>query len=135
MNTQRLITLIIGLNLILGWTLSIYHNINYAQDEQLTTEQRLLENYESSTGSNDSIWGSIDNENLIGESSIGNPITMGWNILQILINGLNPFSVTPGMFNTPLEKRVAELIVFFRSLLMALAIIQAYILFKNRGTN
>jgi hypothetical protein len=135
-SSQRLMLIIIVLNMMLGFVGEIYHNPTGYSDTTATVEQQLLEEYEAEYKSDEGLWGTVKaTANKIYENTIGNVVSWGNIIFKVFINGLNPFSFTASDFNHPVEKAFANLLVLFRSLMTAILILEGYMIFKNKKSS
>lgn len=135
--THRLLLLLIAINMVTGFAMEIYHDPTNENNDQITTEQQLMEQYEEEIQSNEGIWGGVKRRaSDLFENTIGNPIKWGYTILKIFIRGLNPFSFSASDFTHPIEQAIANILILFRSLLMGVVVgVSAYMFFKNKSTN
>lgn len=132
-SSQRLFLLLIGLNLLVGMAAEVYHDPVSDNVDQVTVETQLMEQYETEFQSQEGIWGSVKaTADRIWESTIGSPIRWGWTLLKLLVRGLNPFSFSASDFVNPVEQEIARYLIFFRSALMTIVILEGYLLFKNK---
>jgi hypothetical protein len=133
-STQRLLMIVIGINLIIGLAGSIYVNPALYDSSHLSVEQSLYEQY-GSEFANDDPFSGVTNRDSLQESSIGNSLSWGKILLDIFLNGINPFSFKPNDFNTAIEQIVAQILVLFRSLMYILLIVEIIMFFKNKKSS
>lgn len=133
MSTQRIIILCITLNLLLGIVTIIYDNPNSSITSNIDTEIEQGEERERDVESESGIFGVVKSTILRPvESSIGNPLKWGFNILSVFIKAINPFSFGASTFNTQQEQIIARVIMFFRTILVTIVAVEMYSYFKNR---
>lgn len=133
MLTQRLIMIIISINLIIGFVDSINDSPTTWNSNQIGTEIDLMEEQEAEFESEEGVWGSVkSSEDRIYENTIGSPIKWGWVLLKTFTRALNPFSFSPSDFETDSEKALAWVLTFFRCLMIMLVSIEGYMFFKNK---
>lgn len=131
-STQKLIILVIGLNLICGLA-SIF--TNETAQEYDTRLQNISDIYEEEArlgSTNDSVRGHLGGENIQETGLLSNPLVQGTTIWNILGSGINPFSINPADFNTNLEKTIAWGIGFIRTILNLILILEFYLIIRNK---
>ena len=133
-STQRLLMIVIGLNLIIGLAGSIYQNPTIYDDNHLSVEQSLYEQYGENFKDDDAFSG-VKNRDYQQETSIGNSLSWGKILLDVFLNGINPFSFTPNDFDTNVEQIVAQMLVIFRSLMYILLLVEVIMFFKNKKSS
>ena len=135
-SSQRLMLIIIALNMLIGFTGEIYHNPTGYSSTTATIEQALMEEYEQEFQSEEGLWGTVKaTANKIYENTIGNVVSWGRIIFKVFIDGINPFSFTASDFSHPVEKQFANILVLFRSLMTAILILEGYMIFKNKKSS
>ena len=130
LTTQRLLVIIIALNLFTQVGIEIY-NGNSLNFDRFETDRQLNEEiaqtqFESST--------SFQTNTEIG-NTIGNTLKMGWNVLSIFAKGLIPYPFNIGDFDTQIEQGVAAVLIMFKSIALALISLEVYMLIKNKKTS
>lgn len=130
-STQRLILIILFMNIAIGIAGSIYQNPTFYEEDYFYEDNTLYENYGTNFKDSDTHSGIVNREQQY-EVSIGNSIEWGEITLNILWNGLNPFSFTANDFNSDIEKVFANVLILFRSLMYIIIIIEVYMFFKNK---
>lgn len=133
MSTQRIIILCLTMNMLLGIVTLIYSDTNADISEIIDTEISKSDERERDVESESGIFGVVKSTILRPvESSIGNPLKWGFNILGILLKAISPFSFGSATFSTPQEQMIARVIMFFRTILVTITIVEIYSYFKNR---
>jgi hypothetical protein len=133
-STHRLILLFIGINLIIGIASAIYENPAIYNDNFLSVEQGLYEDFGADFVTEDSLNG-IQSENTLQETSVGNSLSWGKILFDVFVQGINPFSFMPGDFDTMAEQIAAQLLILFRALMSILIVIEAIMFFKNKKSS
>lgn len=72
------------------------------------------------------------NQEVIMESSIGNPFSTGKVIWEMFKKGINPISITTNDVNTTAEKWGIIILTMFRSLMYAIVVFEIIFIFKNK---
>lgn len=135
-STQRLIMLVIGINLLIGMVGEIWVNpTGYTTSQQLEVEIDKMEDLEVNLESEEGIWGSVKQSAGQEETTIGSAINWGYSILGVFIRGINPLSIHPSMFTNTIEQVFAWFLIFFRSLIATILGIELYLVYKNKKTS
>lgn len=130
-STQRLIMIVVLINLMTGIVGNIYIKPTTYDNNIIAGEEDYSQQYSENLLQEDKYSG-IRNRGYDSEQSIGNSITLGSNIWDIIIDGVNPLSVHPNMFESDIEKMFAIILSMFRLLLGIILIVEIYMIFKNR---
>lgn len=133
-STQRLIMIIIGINLIMGLIGSIYKNPTLYNDDFIDNEQNYYEKSGNDFKDDDPYTG-VKNQDYIQENSIGNSLSWGKILLDIFLGSINPFSFSKQDFDTNIEKIAVQVLGIFRSLMSLLIIIEVIMFFKNKKSS
>lgn len=135
-STQRLLIMVISLNLLMGTLAELFMEPTQFPTNQLTTEAQFAKDYENEFESDSGIWASIKSTTTnIWEGTIGNPIKWGYTILRIFVRSALPLPFNESMFETQQEKYIAEGFNWFIHILQIVLIIEAYMVFKNKKTS
>lgn len=133
-SSQRLLMIIIGINLIIGITAEMYaHPTTWENVTQLNTEKDIASDVEQDFVSEEGIWGNVKSTaSRLYEGTIGSTIKWGSGLIKIFARGINPFSFSSKDFDTQIEKTIADIIVYIRFLMTILIVFEIYQVFKNR---
>lgn len=131
-STQRLLMIIIGINLILSLAFSISgdpRNLDYGVfGENIDLGDNLANNLDNERAS-------VNPQNLQEEGSFGGVLSMGWAVMKIFARGLVPLPLFTDAFSgTPLMRLVSIILLLLWALMYMLLVIEAYKFFKNRKT-
>lgn len=133
LSTQRLIMIFVLINILIGVGIGIYKNPTIYGDTTAQQEIDIMEDQQAEFEEEETEYGGIPTTDTSGEGkTIGNPIKMGAILWDIVLGGLNPLSIRPGMFQTTTEKIIATMLLMFRSLMAIIAGLELFLLFKNR---
>lgn len=134
-STHRLILMFVMLNLIIGIAGTAYYSPRSRNTNVITEYTDLGGEWEDELTSEDAKWGTAKStSNQFTETTVGNTFTIGKFIWNVFWMGINPFSIRPSMVDTDIEKIIAYILEWFRSLLMIVIALEAYFVFKNRKT-
>lgn len=133
-SSQRIITMIIGINLIIGMIMTGYNNPTEYNNEAVQNEISFIENSQNEyTDEDTGVWGTVKaGAGRLYENTIGNVIKWGYIILSVFIRGINPLSINAGMFENQVLKLIANMILFTRSIMVLVVIFEIYLVFKNK---
>ena len=135
MSSQRLLLIVIGINLIIGLVSTIWLNPATYNEDILSNENALYEAYVLEVKDDDPYSG-VTNRDFQQETSIGNSISLGSVIWDIFTNSLVPWSIRGSHFTNSFEQIAANALVFFRSTLGILLFFDLIIMvIKNRKTS
>lgn len=135
MSTQRLLLMIVAMNLLIGLIAEFYMDDTASPEDILEIEttygETTRQDMEDASG-----YTRTKSSTTIttGDNTIGNTQKQGIEILGILWRALEPFPFEDSQFNDPVEQRIAEVIKYFRYLMYILAIVEVYMFFKNKKT-
>lgn len=133
-STQKIVVLILMIQILIGIAMELnakgIDGTPLAKtNDTITISDAEVENFKSDEG----IWGSIKNEaNQLYESTIGNVMEWGATALNVLLKGLNPFSINSSQYDTNIEKLIATIILVIRSFMTTIVIFEGYSYFKNK---
>lgn len=130
--TQRLIIIVIVMNLVLGWASAIYTNPSSYVQGQMTEEQDYLVHYETTSDTNEFIFGGVQRTETQEEPTVIDSFRGGWVLIDIFINAINPLSINRTQFTREIEKIFADFLMLVRSLFILLMIFEAYLVYKNK---
>lgn len=134
LSTQRLIMIIIGINIIIGLVGAIYNEPTVYSSNRFTEAIDYNEQFGKDLDSEDKYSGTT-NRDYDSETTIGNSITTGSIIWDVFWTGLYPLSVHPSMFETQIEKIFANILIIFRALMWILIGVELYLFIKNKKTS
>lgn len=135
-STQKVILLILMLNIALGTVIQIFNNpYEVPSSNEITKLREIQDEYEEEVKSQQGIYGGLKSASgdLI-DRQIGG---LKWDIslLGTILKGLNPWLINPESYTHPLEIIWAYLINAFRSILYAVVIItELFLVFRNKKT-
>lgn len=135
-STQRLLAIVIGINLIMSLIMTMYYDIDNLNTDSLTSITNVLSGYETQANDEDLGWYGnakkwvADN---FAETTVGNTILYGIFILKLMINALNPFPFYYAQYDTLIEQAAVIILGLFRGIFWIILLVQAYVLFKNKG--
>lgn len=131
-NSQRLLILVIAINIVIGLVTGIYyHPTAYRANEQDVITSITDDTYNTIKGEITN--SQPTNDQIITESSYGNPITLGGEIIKSYFKGL-VFQPIVDEDNTTLNK-VNYGLTLFRGLMSYILILEIIFIFKNRKTS
>lgn len=132
--SQRLLIILIVINLLVGIGGAIYQEKNDINYEQLNNQTATLENYNIELGQEEN---SIAQQSQyqLQEGTFGNGLRMSAKIFYLFAAGLRPFPFEKDTFGTFIEQIIAAALVFLKGLMYALAGMELYMLIKNRKTS
>lgn len=138
--SQRILIIFFTINVLIGIATHIYLNptlSSYVGNGEVVfgQEQTNVESQVDQYGSDDTLYSGIKNKDYITETTVGNPITWTQIIFDVLNKGFNPFAITPSDYDTYIENAFAWLLNFVKSIFSLIAILEIYMLFKNRKTS
>jgi len=128
-STQRLLILVIGINLILSLSFAIYEApraVNYGIFGETID---LGENSASITEGESA---SVSPANLQEEGSFGSSLRMGRTIFNLFVRGLVSLPFDSTTYTDPLTKIFAIMLILFRVAFGVLLILELYLLYKNK---
>lgn len=134
-NTQRLILIVLTVNLIIGISQSAYANITTYSADYIRNELQLYESYEQQFTDDDIIYGGLKNKETLTDPTIGSSLNWGKILLDVFVYGINPFSINSNMFETYIEQMFADLLMTFRLFMWVLLGVEGYFVIKNKKTN
>jgi len=130
LSSQKIIVMIVMINLVIGSIYGIWHNPIDGLNV-ITEKANILTDYSVHIIEDDPL-SSLNNPQLQTEPSIGNPVSWGKLLLDILWGGINPISIKPSMFDTQFEKILTTFLSLFRSILAMLFLLEAIFILKNK---
>lgn len=128
MSSQRLITLLIAFNLIIGIIVGIHNNTNF---NDLDDDMSVYDNYVSEF-MNDDLYSGVQNKNQIKDITIGNTLSWGRIVVSILLAGINPLSIQNLTTETQFENILLNIFTIFRIIVFIFLILEIYFIIKNR---
>lgn len=129
----RFIILAITINMAIGMAISIHQNVTEIDQTAWNTEQKILEEREIEYRSEDGITETTKaSTNQQDTSTAGNPISWGKEIINILVNGIYPYSFKPSDFTNPVEQQIASALIFFRGAMMTISLMLGYMVIINK---
>lgn len=135
-NTHKVIAMLIAINMIIGIAMAVHNDIADIEETIMTAETGYMNEYEEKSESDEGMWGTVRaNTDRQYDSTTGNTISMGWILASTLYRGINPLSIDANDFETEFEKSLANVLTFIRVLLSTLALLEVYMLLKNRKTS
>ena len=134
MTTQRLIMMVVAINLLIGIGVTLHESSNF-DTTRISTEVNILENFEAEIESNSSTQAIKRVTNTLEDNTAGNTIGLGGTILKVFTRAINPLSFTPTDFEDQLSQTLAWLLILFRSFLILLVGFELYLVLKNKKTS
>lgn len=136
-STQRLALVFFCINLIIGVVSQIYFDPDASNFDigTVTMHDQLMEQYENEMYDDSGILGGLRNKVFQTAESVGNVVKWGRIILNIALDGINPFSISYADFDTTLEKVGVFMLSMFRVLMWIVVAIEGYMFFINRKTS
>lgn len=133
MSTQRILAIVIIANLVIGLVCGLWNS--QEPTNKLENQIDLYNQYELKAQNEDDLYTGLENDNLIGDITIGNSINWGKLIWDVLAGGINPLSISPTDFTHPVEKIFAYVLILIRAILELMIPLEIYFIFKNKKTN
>lgn len=135
-SSQRLIIMLIAINMMIGYAMQIYYDPTGFSLEQTKIDAQNLEQKEVVISDEDhwydKAWRGFTTT---VDNSIGNVLRWGWTILKIFVKGINPLSFSASDFDHPIEQSIANILITFRSIMMTAVVgLGVYLLYKNKAT-
>lgn len=132
-STQRLLMITILINIVIALGVNLYLDPNSVDTGTLMNNVNILEERESEFQSESATTATTKTVlDSVTENTMGNTAKWGLTIFKMMINGINPLSITTGMVYTEGEKWMVRTLTLIRALFMALMIIEIYLLIKNK---
>lgn len=135
--SQRLIIIFVLFNILTGIVATIYSNPTAGSTDktQIITEADNLQNTAGGSMTDNNLYGGISNTNLVGETSIGNPLGWGTILINVFAKGFNPIAILPNQTLTEIENIFIVLLGLMKAFINVILILEIYMIFKNKKTS
>lgn len=130
--SQRLMIIVIIMNMMLGWAAAIYVTPTVYNRGDFIDSINFLKDWDDKTNTEEIKYSGAKRPDTQEEPTVMNTFTWGLTMLGVFINGINPLSINRLQFDTTLERIAADLLVLIRLLFTSLMIFEAYLIFKNK---
>lgn len=110
MSSQRVLAVIVLINILIGLVCGIWTSQN--PTDEINRQIDLYNQYETKATSGDDLFTGLDNDNLVGDITIGNSISWGKLLWDILSGGINPLSISASDFTHPVEQAGAYVLTY-----------------------
>lgn len=134
-SSQKILSLTIMVYLMSGIAIGAEQFIDTmtTMEERMDDITELIDTESNQYTSEEGVWGSIKSKaSQVYESTIGNVITWGKGLLNILKIGLNPFAIDTSRYTNELEKILGKGVNVIRSGMIAIMLLEIYLIFKNK---
>lgn len=131
-SSQRLIIIIIAINLMIGITAQVHQGLETPDLREVSAILGVANNtvYQSTKDEVIGKTGTVTESDQYEQSP--GTIEMGFAVIETLIKGVNPFSVHPLQFKDPLLKSIAVILIGFRIILGSIIVIEAFLIWRNK---
>lgn len=133
-NTQKLLIIILLMNLVIGLTTDIYKNPSDYTNNRIDNEIDSRTDFASNVKTEETA-PSLHSATVLLENTVTNTVRMGTILFRVFIEGLNPFPISRNLVRTDFEKNIYTGLQYFRALMYILIATEIYMVFKNRKTN
>lgn len=146
--TERIVIMMFIMSMLIGIAMDSYDSITtdniygrLGNQSNYVTEKWDVnwKNVDTATATDeekgfiDRLWTEGSNIVINTAKSVGNTLLWSYDLLRIFAKGLYPFSFTPAMVETQIEKLVVQVIVLFRSIVTILMMMQIWRFFRKGG--
>lgn len=128
-STQRLMLIILVLNLVIGLAGAIYKQETYT-DEILTPDEEIAQAMGENIINPANLGGGFSND--IYGGSVGNPFQWGRGLWNIFWYGVTPFPFITAMFSTTTEAAIASGLLLFRLWSYVIIGLEFFLIMKNK---